>query len=87
MTARSEAAMRVALGASRVSVIREALTRGTVLALLGGIAGVGLAFGGTRMLRALDFRGAKYVPIEPNPSQPVLVFAFALSLLTGIFFR
>jgi hypothetical protein len=34
----------------------------------------------------LAFHGVKYVPIDATPSLPVLVFAFLLSLLTGIIF-
>jgi len=36
------------------------------------MAGVAVAFAGTRILLALAFRGAKYVPIDPHPSVPVL---------------
>jgi hypothetical protein len=34
----------------------------------------------------LAFRGAEYVPIETSPSMPVLLFAFALSIITGVIF-
>jgi predicted permease len=61
------------------------LTEGVLLALAGGIAGIAVAFAGTRAIMLLAFRGADYVPINPNPSLPVLAFAFFLSLLTGIF--
>ena len=86
MATRAQSAVRVALGASRARMMRQTLTTGTLLALLGGIAGVALAFAGTRLLLALAFRGAQYIPIEARPSTPVLGFAFLLSLLTGIIF-
>ena len=86
MATRAQSAVRVALGASRARMMRQTLTTGTLLALLGGIAGVALAFAGTRLILALAFRGAKYVPVEAMPSIPVLGFAFVLSLLTGIIF-
>ncbi|HEY6969635.1 MAG TPA: FtsX-like permease family protein, partial [Candidatus Angelobacter sp.] len=56
-----------------------------VLAIMGGIAGVALAYGGTRMILNLAF-GTRFVPIQATPSLPVLGFAFAASLLTGILF-
>lgn len=86
MATRSQTAVRVALGASRSRLMRQTLTAGTLLAMFGGIAGIGLAFAGTRGILALAFRGAKYVPIDAVPSLPVLGFAFLLSLLTGIIF-
>jgi len=84
MAARLQTAVRVALGAGRMRIVRQMLTEGVTLALLGGVAGTAIAFAGTRALLALAFRGAEYVPIDPNPSLPVLAFALLLSLLTGV---
>src|SRR5262249_31236946 len=57
----------------------------TVLALLGAVAGVGLAYGGTQLILHLAFQ-KNYVPIEASPSLPVLGFTFLISLLTGVLF-
>jgi hypothetical protein len=81
---RVQTAVRIALGATRARLMRQMLTQGVLLALLGGVAGIAVAFAGTRAILLLAFRGAKFVPIDPNPSLPVLAFAFLLSLLTGI---
>jgi predicted permease len=80
---RVQMAARVALGASRARLIRQMLTESMLLALLGGAAGVAIAFLFTRMILLVAFRGAQYIPISATPSTPVLAFALVLSLLTG----
>ena len=84
--ARSETAIRMALGAPRTRLIRQIITESVLLAVLGGLAGLFVAFEGTRIILALAFRGAHYVPISASPSLAVLGFAFLLSLITGIVF-
>ena len=83
---RAETAIRAALGAPRPRLIRQALTESVLLAVLGGLAGVVVAFFGTRTILALAFRGAHVVPISPAPSLTVLGFTSLLSLITGIVF-
>jgi predicted permease len=83
---RSQTSVRLALGASRRRVIRQTLTESVVLSLFGGVAGVVVAFLGVKLVVALAFRSAHYVPIDATPSLPVLAFAFGLSLLTGVLF-
>jgi predicted permease len=83
---RAETAIRVALGAPRSRLIRQTLTESVLLALVGGLAGLYIAYAGTHAILLLAFRGSHYVPINPAPSFPVLGFAFLLSLVTGIVF-
>ncbi|HEY4815946.1 MAG TPA: ABC transporter permease, partial [Candidatus Acidoferrum sp.] len=83
---RSQMAVRLALGAPRHRLIRQMLTESVLLALMGGAAGLYVAYAGTRTILLLAFRGASYVPIDARPSLPVLGFSILLSLMTGIVF-
>ena len=83
---RAQTSIRLALGASRRRLIRQALTESIVLSVLGGFAGLIVAYLGVKLIVALNFHGAKFVPIDATPSLAVLAFAFALSLVTGALF-
>jgi len=83
---RAQTAVCLALGAARTRMIRQQLTEAVLLSVLGGIAGLGVAYVGARLMLALAFHSATFTPISAVPSLPVLGFAFALSLLTGVLF-
>jgi putative ABC transport system permease protein len=84
-TRTKEFALRAALGAGRGRLIRQLLTESVLLAVAGGIGGVGLATWGLNLLVALS---PKAVPrlAEIRLDWCVLCFALGASLLTGIVF-
>jgi predicted permease len=82
----TQAAVRLAMGASKRRLIRQSLTESVVLAVLGGAAGIIIAFAGVKLIVALAFHSAHFVPIDARPSFAVLGFAFGMSLITGLLF-
>lgn len=86
---RAQVSVRVALGASRIRLVRRALVESVLLAVIGGALGVGVAYAGTRLILYLAFEVGgpnNYVPVSPVPSLPVLLFTLGISILTGILF-
>jgi hypothetical protein len=88
-------AIRLALGAGRGRVIRQLLTESVLLAILGAGAGVGLAFGGVKLLRRLattlprrDLGNVVSFPRidEVGLDASVLLFTLAVAVLTGLVF-
>lgn len=84
-TRKLQTSVRSALGAPRSRLVRQALTESVVLAVMGGIVSLAIAYGGTKLILHLAFQKT-YVPIHATPSLPVLGFAFGVSLLTGVLF-
>jgi putative ABC transport system permease protein len=82
---RRELTIRAALGAPRSRLLRQALTESALLGVIGGIAGLLLAKGGTRLLLSLrpaELERFKGIPMDAK----VLLFVFGVSVLTGIVF-
>jgi predicted permease len=83
---RGQTALRLAIGASRRQIVAQALVESILLAVAGGVVGLAVAIGTARLLLALAFAGASFVPIDTYPDPVVLAFSFALALVTGIVF-
>src|SRR5262249_18089256 len=81
---RRQTSLSMALGAPALRLVRQALTESIVLSGLGGAGGLAVAFAATGLI--LHFAFPSGIPISAMPSVPVLLFAFAVSLATGIVF-
>jgi putative ABC transport system permease protein len=82
---RREQAVRLALGASRGRIVREVLTESVLVAVLGGAAGLALAYWAVPLLRT------QLAPVLPRAAgirldAEVLVFALTISIVTGLLF-
>jgi len=78
-----EVAIRLAIGANWLRLLRQLLTESILLAFLGGIAGSLLAVWGVRLLVTI-FGSGTILPLLPDAR--VLGFTIGICLLTGIFF-
>ena len=83
---RGQTAIRMAIGASRKEIVLQALMESVLLAIGGAIAGLVVAIAAARLLLALAFQNAHFLPISTAPSPLVLGFAFILALVTGVIF-
>jgi len=80
-----ELAVRAALGATRARLARQTLTESLLLALLGGIAGCGLAYALLQMFVSIAPEGIVRLR-QASLDFRVLIFCFAVSLISGLLF-
>ena len=83
---RREIAIRLAIGASRVCIVRQLLTESLVLALAGGVFGVLLALWGIDMLRAIPMPGDLPLRIDPHLDPGSLLYSLGLGVACGLVF-
>ena len=80
-----EIAVRAAIGAGRGRLLRQFLTEGVVLALLGGAVGLGLGYLGVRVLLATNPDGIPRAA-EIGIDGTVLLFTLGVAVVTGLLF-
>ena len=83
---RREIAVRLSLGASRLRVLRQLLTESLLLALPGGVLGLGIAAIGVRFLLWLLSGGREDMTLHAGLDWRVLVFTIGIAFATGILF-
>ena len=83
---RREIALRLGLGAGRFRIVRQLLTETVVLALLSGVAGIGIASLCIRLLLLLLTDGSGDFPVNVGLDWGVLSFTLAATLACGILF-
>ena len=83
---RQEIAVRLSIGASRGRLLRQLLTESVLLGLCGGIAALGVAYEGCRLLWSFRPPDVARNLVDPKLDGAVFVFALLLALVTGFIF-
>jgi predicted permease len=81
-----EFAVRLAVGAGRARLIRQVGAESVLLACLGGIPGVLLAWWGSRLLVLMASARAVALPLDVTPNARILGFTLLASLLSAVIF-
>ena len=81
-----EFAMRLAIGAGRMRLIRQLLTESLLLATLGGVAGVSLAHWADTLLLRMVYGATGSVQLKLEPDARVLGFTAGVTVFTAILF-
>lgn len=81
---RKELAIRIALGAGRLRIIRQLLTEGLVIAFLGGSMGLLLAYWGIHFVRASMTFNEAISAVPLNLDSNVLLFTLGVSLTCAV---
>jgi putative ABC transport system permease protein len=81
---RKELAIRISLGAGRFRIVRQLLTEGLLIAVVGGTTGLLLSYGGIKFIQARmafnEYIGAVPITLDRN----VLFFGLAISLVSAV---
>jgi predicted permease len=81
-----EFAVRQALGARRMRIVRQLLTESLLLAVAGGALGIGIAFFATRFLLRMVSGGPDTIPLNVAVDGRLLLFTAAVTIATAVLF-
>src|SRR5688572_393350 len=81
-----EFAVRAAVGAGRLRLVRQLFTESALLAIFGGLIGVALSWWGSRLLLLMASDGPEALPVVITPNLRVLGFTFGASVLCAVVF-
>jgi len=83
---RREIAVRLAIGAGRGRLVRQMVAESVLLALIGGLGGVILAYLGMAALSSLQIPANVTVTLDATPDVRVLTVSFLIAAATGVLF-
>ena len=81
---RPELSMRLALGSGRWRLVRQLLVENLILAALGGLCGLLLAWWATSLLVTFMSSGRTPIVLQLEPDARILTFTALVSMLTGV---
>lgn len=81
-----EIAVRLAIGAGRLTLVRQLLIESLMLALAGGVAGLAVAYGGIRFLQQIQVPTDLPIVISPELDGRVLLYALVASVVSALIF-
>ena len=81
-----ELAVRTAIGAGRLRIIRQLLTDALLLAAMGAVLGVLISYGALALIQSLLLRSAFASEVVIRINLPVLFFSVTVALGTGVLF-
>jgi putative ABC transport system permease protein len=81
-----EIGIRKAIGARRRDILSQFLIEATMVSLVGGMIGILLGAGGSRLLNGIRFGGPQAQPVQTVVSLDAVLLAFTVSALIGLFF-